>query len=343
MSKKIIVTGGAGYIGSHTCVELSKAGFEPVIIDNFSNSETYIVDRIRELSETEIHLVQGDCTDSEFLRTVFGSFEDVLGVIHFAAYKAVGESSAFPLKYYHNNIESTIAVLKAMESSNVENLVFSSSCTVYGQPDSLPVTESSPIKPAESPYGRTKQICEDILKDYLRASNPVNIVSLRYFNPIGAHPSGLIGELPLGVPNNLVPFITQTAIGKRKQLTIFGKDYNTPDGTCIRDYIHVVDLARAHVAAIQFLSELPEKGSYSLFNLGTGTGSSVQEVIDTFEEVTNEKLHYVYGDRRPGDVEKVYADVSKAEKELNWKCEFSLADSLRDAWNWEKLINEQIA
>ncbi|MCA6078263.1 UDP-glucose 4-epimerase GalE [Fulvivirga sedimenti] len=343
MPNKIIVTGGAGYIGSHTCVELSKIGVEPVIIDNFSNSETYIVDRIRELSQTEIHLVQGDCTDSEFLKSVFGSYSDVAGIIHFAAFKAVGESSAFPLKYYQNNIDSTIAVLKAMESSNIPNLVFSSSCTVYGQPEVLPVTESSPIQPAESPYGRTKQICEDMLKDYRRAGNAVNIVSLRYFNPIGAHPSGLIGELPLGVPNNLVPFITQTAIGKRKQLTVFGKDYNTPDGTCIRDYIHVVDLARAHVAAIEFLSNLQEKGSYHLFNLGTGEGSSVQEVIDTFEKVSGVKLPYTYGERRPGDVEKVYADVSKAETELNWKCEYSLADSLRDAWNWEKLINEQKA
>ncbi|MEJ2006136.1 MAG: UDP-glucose 4-epimerase GalE, partial [Cyclobacteriaceae bacterium] len=260
MPGKIIVTGGAGYIGSHTCVALSEAGYEPVIIDNFDNSEKYIVDRIRSLCKMPVHLVIGDCTNVHFLESTFESQDDVLGVIHFAAHKAVGESSSNPLKYYHNNIQSTVAVLAAMEKCGLHNLVFSSSCTVYGQPDVLPVTEKSPIKPAESPYGRTKQICEDLLQDFLKAGKEMKIVSLRYFNPIGAHPSGKIGELPLGVPNNLVPFITQTAIGKRKQLTVFGNDYDTPDGTCIRDYIHVVDLARAHVAAIEYLEKSARAG-----------------------------------------------------------------------------------
>ena len=341
MARKIIVTGGAGYIGSHTCVELSAAGYIPVIIDNFDNSEKYIVDRIRSLCPGEVELIEGDCTDAAFMRDALQKAGEADGLIHFAAYKAVGESSAFPLKYYHNNIESTVVILQAMEASGINKLVFSSSCTVYGQPDVLPVTENSPIKPAESPYGRTKQICEDILKDYLKAGNLMNIVSLRYFNPIGAHPSGMIGELPLGVPNNLVPYITQAAIGKRDKLTVFGKDYDTPDGTCIRDYIHVVDLAKAHVAALGYLNHKPDQGSYFLFNLGTGTGSSVQEVIDTFEEVNNVKLPYSYGERRPGDVEKVYADVSHAVTELGWKTELTLADALRDAWNWEQQINKQ--
>ena len=339
MSKKIIVTGGAGYIGSHTCVELSKAGYEPVIIDNFNNSERYIVDRIRELSPGDIHLLEGDCTDPSVMESAFRKFDDIFGVIHFAAFKAVGESSANPLKYYQNNILSTAVVMKAMEAAGVDRLVFSSSCTVYGQPDELPVTESSVVKPAESPYGRTKQICEDMLRDYLNAGNRMHMVSLRYFNPIGAHPSSKIGELPLGVPNNLVPFITQAAIGKRKELTVFGRDYDTPDGTCIRDYIHVVDLARAHVAAINFLSNKKDAPALHIFNLGTGKGRSVQEVIDTFESVTGVKVPYKYGDRRPGDVEKVYADVSLAEKSLHWKCELTLGDALKDAWNWEKSIN----
>jgi len=339
MPGKIIVTGGAGYIGSHTCVALSEAGYEPVIIDNFDNSEKYIVERIRNLCDEPVHLVIGDCNNQHFLESTFESFDDVRGIIHFAAHKAVGESSANPLKYYHNNIQSTIAVLGAMENCGISNLVFSSSCTVYGQPDILPVTEHSPIKPAESPYGRTKQICEDMLQDYLRAGKKQKIVSLRYFNPIGAHPSGDIGELPLGVPNNLVPYITQTAIGKRERLTVFGKDYDTADGTCVRDYIHVMDLANAHVAAIRYLNGKNEKNAYYMFNLGTGRGSSVQEVIDTFEEVNGKKLLYVYGPRRPGDVEQVYADVRLAEKELGWKAELSLADALRDAWNWEQKIN----
>jgi UDP-glucose 4-epimerase len=341
MPSKIVVTGGAGYIGSHTCVALSEAGFEPVIIDNFDNSEKYIVNRIRSLSSNPVHLFEGDCRDVEFLTAAIKGMEDVEGLIHFAAHKAVGESSANPLKYYRNNLESTVAVLEAMEECSIECMVFSSSCTVYGQPDQLPVTENSPLKPAESPYGRTKQICEDLLQDYLNAGKKMKVASLRHFNPIGAHPSGEIGELPLGVPSNLVPFITQTAIGKRAQLTVFGRDYDTPDGTCIRDYIHVVDLARAHVAAIQYLKNKAKAGSFKVFNLGTGKGSSVQEVIDTFEEVTSQKLPYTYGDRRPGDVVKVYADVNLAKQELDWETQLSLADALRDAWNWENKISSK--
>ncbi len=338
MAEKIIVTGGAGYIGSHTCVELVKAGFEPVIIDNFSNSEPYIVDRINELTGKTITVHEGDCTDAGLLEKVFSGQSDIAGVIHFAAFKAVGESARLPLKYYENNLMSTIHLLRIMDKTGVSGLVFSSSCTVYGQPDVLPVTEETPLKPAESPYGRTKQICEDIISDYLRTGVSMKAVSLRYFNPIGAHPSSRIGELPRGVPNNLVPFITQTAAGMREKLTVFGNDYDTPDGTCIRDYIHVVDLARAHVAAIRHLNEVREGNYYNTFNVGTGRGNSVQEVIDTFQEVNGVKLNYEIGPRRPGDVVKTYADVSKSREALNWKAEFSLSEALRDSWNWQKQI-----
>lgn len=337
---KIMVTGGAGYIGSHTCVELSKAGYVPVIVDNFNNSEPYIIDRIRELSTGEILCHEGDCTDEAFLNEVFQQEGPIGGIIHFAAHKAVGESSSFPLKYYHNNIESTLALLKAMERFDVKNFVFSSSCTVYGQPDQLPVTEESPVKHAESPYGRTKQICEDMLQDFLKSGKDIQIASLRYFNPIGAHPTGKIGELPLGVPNNLVPFLTQTAIGKREKLTIFGNDYATVDGTCIRDYIHVVDLAIAHVRALDYLTSRVFHPDYVVLNLGTGEGKSVQQVVDAFEKISGVKVNYAYGPRRPGDVVKVYADVKKANETLDWKAIHSLEDGLRDAWNWEKLINQ---
>lgn len=336
--KKILVTGGAGYIGSHTCVELCSAGYTPIIVDNFSNSERFVIDRIEELVNKKIQLIEGDCANEQFLYNELSKIDGIVGVIHFAAFKAVGESSALPLKYYSNNIASTVAVLSVMEKIKCRNLVFSSSCTVYGQPDKLPVTERSPVKPAESPYGRTKQICEDILQDYLKAGNDIQALALRYFNPIGAHPSSLIGELPIGVPNNLVPFITQTAAGLREQLTVFGDDYDTPDGTCIRDYIHVVDLAKAHVAALNYLIE-QKNALYDAVNIGTGNGNSVLEVVKTFEEVNNLNLNYKIGDRRSGDVEKVYADAQYAKDLLNWEAKLTLAESLKDAWSWQKSLN----
>ncbi len=338
MASKIIVTGGAGYIGSHTCVELVAAGYEPVIIDNFSNSEPYMVDRINELTNKDLKVYEGDCTDIELLRRAFSETENLTGVIHFAAFKAVGESSEKPLKYYENNLVSTINLLKVMQEKSIQGLVFSSSCTVYGQPDVLPVTEETPLKPAESPYGRTKQMCEDIIHDVYKSGTRIKAISLRYFNPIGAHPSARIGELPTGVPNNLIPFITQTAAGLREKLTVFGNDYDTPDGTCVRDYIHVIDLARAHVAAIDHLNSVPEEAYYDTFNIGTGRGNSVQEVIDTFEKVNNVALNFEVGPRRPGDVVTTYADVTKSSEQLNWKAEHSLADGLRDSWNWQKQL-----
>lgn len=339
MSKKILVTGGAGYIGSHTCVELAKAGYEPVIIDDFSNSEPFMADRINELTGKQITLYEGDCADAGLLKSIFSEHRDVAGVIHFAAFKAVGESSAKPLKYYENNLMTTIRLLEAMQEHGVSGLVFSSSCTVYGQPDVLPVTEETPLKPAESPYGRSKQICEDIISDFIKSGASVKAISLRYFNPIGAHPSGRIGELPRGVPNNLVPYLTQTAAGLREKLTVFGNDYDTPDGTCIRDYIHVADLAAAHVAAIGYLQNLEHENFYDTFNVGTGNGNSVQEVIDTFTESTGVSLNYEIGPRRPGDVVKTYADVTKISDTLHWKAERSLADGLKDSWNWQKQLS----
>ncbi|MEQ8244427.1 UDP-glucose 4-epimerase GalE [Fulvivirga sp.] len=336
MKGKVLVTGGAGYIGSHTCVELINEGYEPVIVDNFSNSERFVIDRIREITGVKCSLIEGDCTNQNFLESNLKSL-DLVGCIHFAASKAVGESSKLPLKYYHNNIASTVAILAVLEKINCPNFVFSSSCTVYGQPDILPVTENSSIKPAESPYGRTKQMCEDIIRDCYNAGQGIKAFALRYFNPIGAHPSALIGELPLGTPNNLVPFITQTAIGKRAELTVFGNDYNTPDGTCIRDYIHVVDLAKAHVKAIKKLI-VSNESVFDVINLGTGHGNSVLEVIESFEKVNGIRLNYKIGPRRNGDVEKVYADCSYAKDTLNWKTELSLEEALKDAWNWEKTL-----
>ncbi len=337
--KRIIVTGGAGYIGSHTCVELINAGYTPIIIDNFFNSERFIVDRIEQITGLRPDLIEVDCTDYSGLMTLLKGYKGIEGIIHFAAYKAVGESTQKPVDYYYNNIASTTALLKLMNILGFNNFVFSSSCTVYGQPDELPVTENSPIKTAESPYGRTKQMCEDVMKDYQKANQDQKVVSLRYFNPIGAHSSSLIGELPRGVPNNLVPYITQTAAGLRDHLTVFGDDYDTPDGTCIRDYIHVVDLAKAHVAAIEYLIR-QKNGIYNVFNLGTGRGNSVLEVIRTFEEVAGLKLNYKIGPRRSGDIVKVYADVAKANKDLEWETELDLKDALRDAWSWERSLKE---
>ncbi|MEI6409863.1 MAG: UDP-glucose 4-epimerase GalE [Bacteroidota bacterium] len=330
----ILVTGGAGFIGSHTVIALSNAGFNPIIIDNFSNSEPRVLEGIRTILGKNITCYHEDCNNESLMAQILEQ-EHIEGVIHFAAYKAVGESMAFPLKYYRNNIGSLTTLLDVMLRQNVKNLIFSSSCTVYGQPDQLPVTETTPVKPAESVYGNTKQIGETILRDTIAAGNPLKIISLRYFNPIGAHPTSQIGELPLGVPNNLVPFVTQTAAGLRPSLTVFGGDYPTADGTCIRDYIHVMDLAEAHVAALQKLISTPAPNYYDVFNVGTGRGASVLEVIQTFEKVAGEPLTYRIGDRRPGDVTAVYADAQKAEQELGWAAKRSLDEALRDAWNWE--------
>lgn len=335
MSKNIIVTGGAGYIGSHTVVELVTQGYNPIIVDNFCNSEKSVLLGLEKITGREITLYEGDCTDKAFMRSVFLKSQPE-GVIHFAAYKAVGESVEEPLKYYTNNVVSLVVLLEVMKESNCKQLVFSSSCTVYGTPEKLPVTENSPTQKAVSPYGNTKQIGEDIIKDQVVSNSGLNAIALRYFNPIGAHPTGLIGELPLGVPSNLVPFVTQTAAGLRDQLTIFGNDYNTPDGTNVRDYIHVVDLAKAHVKTLEYLDG--KSNFYDFINVGTGTGTSVLEIVETFENVSNQKLNYKIGPRRAGDVEQIYASVDKSKNVLNWQTELTVEDALRDAWNWQKKL-----
>jgi UDP-glucose 4-epimerase len=338
--QKILVTGGAGYIGSHTVVELHDAGYQPVIIDNFSNSEKSVLEGIRGITGEAPVFYEGDCGDAAWLKSVLRAEKNITGVIHFAAYKAVGESTERPLDYYENNVGSLLKLLKVVLESGIPNLVFSSSCTVYGQPDpgGLPVTEDAPRKPAQSPYGNTKKICEDILKDTVMSRAPLKVAALRYFNPIGAHRSALIGELPIGVPNNLVPFITQTAAGVRGRLTIFGDDYGTPDGTCVRDYIHVVDLARAHVLSLRYLDAQHVPCFYDVFNLGTGQGHSVLEVVKTFEQVQGKPLDYIVGKRRPGDVEAVYGSAGKAEKLLGWKAGRSLKDALEDSWRWQQRL-----
>ncbi|MBU6341538.1 MAG: UDP-glucose 4-epimerase GalE [Bacteroidetes bacterium] len=336
----ILVTGGAGFIGSHTAVALHEAGFTPVIIDNFTNSAPSALDGLEKILGFRPAFYENNCDDAALLRHIFEK-EQIGGVIHFAAYKAVGESMAHPLKYYRNNLGSLLTLLEVMLEKQVPNLIFSSSCTVYGQPDQLPVTEDSPVKPAESVYGNTKQICEEILRDTIAAKNPLKITSLRYFNPIGAHPSALIGELPLGVPSNLVPFVTQTAAGIRNSLTVFGGDYPTPDGTCIRDYIHVMDLAEAHVAALQQLVKTNDSSFYEVYNVGTGNGNSVLEVIHAFDAISGqEKLPFVIGARRPGDVVAVYADAQKVTAGLGWNAKRSLEEALRDAWNWQKTLRQ---
>ena len=337
-SPKILVTGGAGFIGSHTVVSLVEAGFEPVIVDNFSNSEHTALDGLRAILGRDVTCYSVDCNDAVAMEEVFQK-ENLLGVVHFAAYKAVGESVAKPLKYYRNNLDSLMLLLELMPKYNVSNLVFSSSCTVYGQPEQLPVTEQTPRLPAQSPYGNTKAIGEDIIRDTVHANVPIKALALRYFNPIGAHPSAQIGELPLGVPSNLVPFITQTAAGVRASLTVHGNDYNTPDGTCVRDYIDVMDLADAHVQALRKLNENQAASSYDVINIGTGRGETVLTVIKTFEEATGVTLNYTIGPRRPGDVEQVYADVSKANQVLSWTARRTLAESLRDAWHWQQKIS----
>ncbi|RFZ81612.1 UDP-glucose 4-epimerase GalE [Mucilaginibacter terrenus] len=335
---KILVTGGLGYIGSHTVVELVGAGYEPVIVDNLSNSNIKILDQLAKIIGYKPAFYELDLCDERAVLDFAASEPEIGGVIHFAAYKAVGESVKEPLKYYRNNFYSLINLLNAYKGKAL-NFVFSSSCTVYGQPDVLPVTEDAPVKAAQSPYGNTKQIAEEILNDVIAAGSNYKIISLRYFNPVGAHQSALIGELPLGVPQNLVPFITQTAIGKRDKLTVFGNTYNTPDGSNVRDYIHVVDLGKAHVAALKLAEQDSFKG-FDVFNLGTGKGSSVLEVVKAFENVTGVKLNYEIGPPRAGDVEQVWGDVTKSANELHWKTELGIEEMMSSAWAWEKYLAE---
>ncbi len=339
---KIIVTGGMGYIGSHTIVELVNAGYDPVIIDNLSNSNVSVLEGIKGITQRKIAFEEVDLSDSNACREVFSKHKDAVGVIHFAALKAVGESVEQPIRYYKNNIFSMINVLEALTTHHIDNFIFSSSCTVYGEPKKLPVTEKSPIQPATSPYGNTKQVGEEILQEAMAIEDStIRTISLRYFNPIGAHKSTLIGELPLGIPNNLLPYLTQTAIGIREQLSVFGSDYNTPDGTAIRDYIHVVDLAEAHVVALTRLIKKQNKSNYEVFNLGTGKGNSVLEVIKSFERSTGEKVNYKIVDRRPGDVEAVYADTTFAREELGWATKRDLDEMTASAWAWEKKLRGQ--
>jgi UDP-glucose 4-epimerase len=331
-SKKILVTGGCGFIGSHTVVALIESGFTPVIVDSLENSEYFILTNLEKLTNSKIQFYKANCKDKKTMQTIFEK-ENFSGIIHFAAYKAVGESVEQPLKYYENNINSLLVLLELSLEFKISNFIFSSSCTVYGSPEIIPVTENSPVGKIASPYGNTKIICENILTDFSNSANWFKPVILRYFNPIGSHPSGTIGELPIGIPNNLVPFINQTAKGLRKELTIFGNDYNTPDGTCIRDFIHVCDLASAHVHALKKIDSFNEFPA--LFNLGTGSGNSVLEVIKTFEEVNKVKVNYSVGNRRQGDIESIFANNTKAEKELDWTCKYSLKDALAHSWKWE--------
>jgi len=333
---KILVTGGLGYIGSHTVVELVNAGYEPVIVDDLSNSHHQILDQLSKIIGFKPAFYQFDLCDEKKLKEFAATEPDLEGIIHFAAFKAVGESVNNPLKYYHNNLSSLLNLLRVYSGKTVD-FVFSSSCTVYGQPDELPVTENAPVKPAQSPYGNTKQIAEEILKDAVASGDAKKVISLRYFNPVGAHESALIGELPIGVPQNLVPFITQTAIGKREKITVFGNDYHTKDGSCVRDYIHVVDLAKAHVAALKLMDGNAFTG-YDVFNLGTGNGNTVLEVINAFERATGIKLNYEIGPRRAGDVEQVWGDVTKSSRQLGWRAQIGLDTMMSSAWAWEQYL-----
>lgn len=343
MKETILVTGGTGFIGSHTVVELQQAGYNVVIIDNLSNSKADVVDGIEKITGIRPAFENVDCCDMKSMENVFNKYNSIKGIIHFAASKAVGESVQKPLLYYRNNILSLINILELMSQHGVKGIIFSSSCTVYGQPspENLPVTENAPIQKALSPYGNTKQINEEIIQDYIHSGAPIKSVILRYFNPIGAHPTAHIGELPNGVPMNLIPFVTQTAIGIRKQLKIFGNDYNTPDGTCIRDYIYVVDLAKAHVKAMERILEDKDTDSVEIFNIGTGRGVSTLEVVEGFEKATGVKVNWEYAPRREGDIEKVWADPAKANNVLGWKAETSLEDTLRSAWKWQVKLDEE--
>jgi len=338
MKDLILVTGGNGYIGSHTAVELIQTGYDVVIIDNLANSSIEVLDGIEKITGVKPAFEQFDICDNDKLETFFSKYPKLKAIIHFAAYKAVGESVEKPLMYYHNNLLSLMNLLAGMDKYQVQNLVFSSSCTVYGQPKELPVTEAAPIQPAESPYGNTKQISEEIICDTMKVKASLKTIALRYFNPIGAHDSALIGELPRGVPNNLVPFVTQTAAGVREQLSVFGNDYNTPDGSAVRDYINVVDLAKAHVVSIDRLLKSKNKTNFEFFNLGTGKGSSVLEIVNTFEKVTGKKVNYKIVGRRVGDIEQVWADTRVANEVLGWKAVKTLEETLLSAWNWEKRL-----
>lgn len=335
--KKILVTGGLGYIGSHTVVALQQNGYSVVIIDNLSNSTIETLEGITQITKIPPEFERLDVRNKSELSSFFEKHQNIEGVIHFAASKAVGESVENPLLYYENNVASLVYLLQECKLRGIANFIFSSSCTVYGEPDTLPINEEAPIKKAISPYGNTKQICEEIISDFCDVS-AFNAISLRYFNPVGAHDSALIGELPVGVPQNLVPFITQTAAGVRDQLSVFGDDYPTPDGSCIRDYIHVVDLANAHVKAIERLIRAENSKKFRIFNVGTGKGSSVLEIVAAFEEVTGVKLNYKIVDKRQGDIIAVYADTTKANQELGWKAEYDIKVALRSAWEWEKKV-----
>ena len=343
MKQTILVTGGTGFIGSHTTVELIEAGYEVVIVDNLSNSKIEVLDGIEKITGVRPAFEQVDLRDKAATEVVFQKYPKIEGIIHFAASKAVGESVQKPLLYYRNNIVSLINLLELMPQYNVKGIIFSSSCTVYGQPkpENLPVTEEAPHQKATSPYGNTKEINEQIIYDYIHSGANIKSIVLRYFNPIGAHPSALIGELPNGVPNNLIPFVTQTAMGIRKELTIFGNDYNTPDGTCIRDYIYVVDLAKAHVAAMARIVEDKNTDPVEIYNVGTGHGVSVLELINTFEKCTGVKLNYEIAPRREGDIEKVWGNVDKANKVLGWKAVHTLEEALTSAWNWQQKLRER--
>lgn len=336
--RKILVTGGTGYIGSHTTVELQHAGYEVIIVDNLSNSSVDVLDGIEKITGIRPAFEQFDLTDTNKVDAFFGKYPGIEAIIHFAASKAVGESVEKPLLYYRNNLVSLINLMECQVKYGVNNMVFSSSCTVYGQPDQLPVTEKTPRKDAESPYGNTKRVNEDILQNAIVAHPQLKGIALRYFNPVGAHPSALIGELPLGVPANLVPFITQTAAGLRDELKVFGNDYDTPDGSAIRDYINVVDLAKAHVVAVERLLQEKNKTSFEIFNLGTGTGVSVLEAVNAFEKATGVKLKYKIVGRRAGDIEKIWADTTFANEELGWKAETGIEETMLSAWNWEKKL-----
>ena len=340
MAKKILVTGGTGYIGSHTVVELQQAGYEVVIIDNLSNSNADVLEGITRITGKRPLFDKLDCTDMDALKALFRK-HNFDGIIHFAASKAVGESVQKPLLYYRNNLLSLVNLLELMPGNKVKGIVFSSSCTVYGEPDSNPIDENAPIKPAASPYGNTKQINEEIIQDFIHSGAPVKSIILRYFNPIGAHPSAEIGELPLGVPQNLVPYITQAGIGIRKQLSVFGDDYNTPDGSCIRDFINVVDLAKAHVKAIERMLEDQSDEQVEIFNLGTGTGLSVLELIALFEKVSGQSLNYQIVGRREGDIEQIWAQPDKANNVLDWKAEISVEETMASAWKWQLRLREK--
>jgi len=335
--EKVLVTGGTGYIGSHTAVELINSGFDVLIVDDLSNSDISALNGIEKITGVRPEFENIDLCDKSGVRELFNKYK-ISSVIHFAAFKAVGESVQLPLKYYRNNLVSLLNLLDEANDGKTEALVFSSSCTIYGQPKDLPVTEDAPVIPAESPYGNTKQICEEIIRDTCSVNEKIKAISLRYFNPVGAHETGLIGELPSGVPTNLVPFITQAAAGIRKELRVFGDDYNTPDGSCIRDFIHVVDLAKAHVVALNRILGHNQKSNYEFFNIGTGNGISVLQLIKTFEDVTGVKLNYKIVEKRPGDIEQIWADTTIANRELGWKAEMGVREMMDTAWKWQQNI-----